>query len=133
MIFELSWSWYEDYVPYLFEHPTKTHEEFIADVKALLKKYGPAYLAKSEEDKHFIGAQEWIKFTVPLFEELGYKAVLPKRFDIFGTSAPIGVGYGDDSLDDDELEFGKIVGMELLEKAVAANKRIDAQLQHRRS
>jgi hypothetical protein len=119
MIFELAWSWYEDYQPHLFSHENKTREEFEQDAKFLLKKYGPEYL---DQETSWAQAPGWITYVVKKFPELGYKIIEPERVSVFGSYIIEG--------DEEDLEFGKnFVGTDLLNQAIDHNINLRAAKQ----
>jgi len=121
-IFELSWSWYEEYCPYLFYHEKKTLRQFERDVKYLLRKYGNQYI---KQEKSWISAHGWIEFVCIKLTELGYVPIRPNRFNIFGASII------DNKKDDDDKAFGKLIGSELLAKAIKCNKSFRLKLDKR--
>jgi hypothetical protein len=116
MIFELAWTWYEDYMPYLFSHETKIKEEFENDVKFLLRKYGKEYI--EQQQTSWVGASSWIEFIVKKFSELGYVRIRPEAMTIFGA-------YIIERPDaEDDKDFGEIVGEELFQQAIEHNKKL---------
>ena len=120
-IFELAWTWYEDYRPFLFSHETKTKEDFEADVKSLMIKYGDEYI---KQETSWVGASDWIEYISTKMSELGYETVTPERFSIFGA-------FIVDGNADDDIEFGKIIGEELFEKAIEHNKNLRKEMNKR--
>jgi len=112
--FELSWSWYEDYQPYIFYHKNKTKKDFNKDVKNLFRKYGDEYI---ESEESWIGAPVWVGFIADKLPELGYKRVNQQipGFNVFGAY----IIDGDDSEDE---EFSKIIGKRLYKKVIKRNK-----------
>ena len=129
MIFQLAWSWYEEYRHWLFENNDKTQEEFDADCKRAIRECGEEYL-KSEES--WIGAPDWIEYASNKLLEYGYKAVCPVNFEHFGTYI---IEHEerkklDGSIDirEDDMEFKEIIGEELYNKAVEINKKIDEKI-----
>lgn len=120
-IFELAWTWYEDYCPYLFAHESKTKEEFDLDVEAILIKYGNEYI---NQETSWVGAHSWIEYIVNKIPELGYTIIKPERFSIFGA-------FIIDGDEDDDIAFGKIVGDELLRKAIEHNKNLRDEMDKR--
>ena len=118
-VFELAWTWHEDYTPYLFYHPTKTKDEFNSDVKLMLIKYGNEYIAS---ETSWVGASRWIEYVANKMPELGYKQINPKAFHFFGAY----IIKGDD---DDDKEWCKIVGKKLLNKAIKHNKTLEEKLE----
>ena len=118
-LFELSWSWYEDYSYYLFTHSNKTQEQFRKDVKTLLRKYGDAYL---KQEKSWAGANDWIRYISGKMPELGYVPVSPVVKGFFGAYII------DGGKSDEDKEWGKIVGKDLLNKAVEHNKKLRVKM-----
>ena len=118
-LFELSWSDYEMYYYYLFTHKNKTEEEFKEDVKFLLRKYGYDYL-KSEDS--WAGASDWIKFISPKMSELGYSPIEPIRCGFEGA-------YIIKKNRPDTIEWGGVVGEELLYKAILHNHNLQKRLE----
>ena len=118
-LFELHWHWYEEQVSYLFMHPgDKTQEEFNAEVELLLFKYGNEYL---ESETSWVGAPDWMEFIVPKMKEFGYESIEPISYSFFGAH----LIEGDD---EDDKNWGKIVGKELLEKAIEHNSKLREKL-----
>lgn len=111
-IFELYWSWYEEYSPYLLFHENKTKEEFEQDVKKYLIKYGDEYL---EKEDGWIGASDWIQFIYDKLPELGYIKINPIATGFFGA-------YIIDGDNEEDIKWKEIVGEELYQKAVRKNK-----------
>lgn len=120
--FELSWSWHEDYQPHVLAHESKTKEEFDVDVKELMVKYGPEYLA---QEGSWASAPKWIDFVVKKLPERGYIPIVPECFNVFGAY----IIEGDDR---DDGEFGNVVGSDLLNKAIAHNQNVKARLNKER-
>jgi hypothetical protein len=124
MLFNFTWTWYEDYWSTLFEHPTKTRREFRKDCIRALREVGNKYI---DEEQGWISANGWMESTVSKLLEYGY--VIPQQagFMFFG-------GY---ILDDKEIhnretrKWGHIVGKKLLDKAMQKNAKIEAKLRKR--
>lgn len=114
-IFELNWSWYEDYTPYLFSHPDKTHEQFQADVYSLFVKYGDEYLG---QEMFFASAESWTEYVADKLPELGYEYIRPMQVSVFGAF----IINGDC---EDDVKFGKIIGDDLYKKAIEHNRKVD--------
>jgi len=119
MIFELAWTWNEDYIPYLFSHETKTKEDFRNDVKYLMRKYGKEYI---EQEFSWVGASWWIEFIAKKMPELGYTHVYPEAMSVFGAFIIENINNKDDK------EFGEIIGEELLQEAIKHNNKIKKKL-----
>jgi hypothetical protein len=112
-LFEFAWTWYEDYVPYLFYHKKKTHAEFREDMRAMMIKYGPAYI---KQERSWVGAPGWMEFVVGHLSEIGYERVVPESYNIRGAYIIEGRKDNDD--------FDKVVGEELMTLACAHNRKI---------
>lgn len=121
-VFDLGWSWHEDWSSYLFIHINKTKDQFKEDVKSLLIKYGKDYI-KSEEE-HWTGAHSWIEFISNKMEELGYEKVIPIRESFFG-------GYILEENDEESEKWGEIVGKDLLKEAIDHNKKVKEDMDER--
>lgn len=125
--FELAWTWYEDYQPYVFCHEFKTKKEFEKDVKFLFKKYGNDYL---KQEKGWASASDWMRFIADKFSELGYERI-DTEYDaikIFGSYI-----IEKEKHNDETKEFEKFIGPELIKKALAHNKKLrDQQKRDRR-
>ena len=118
-IYELYWSWYEDYIHFTFCHPeNKSEEEFKADVDSLMIKYGEDYL---ESEESWAGANGWVEYIVPKMKELGYETPTQTTYGFWGA-------YIIESKADDDKKFGDVVGKELLEKAIKHNKKIKEEM-----
>ena len=115
VIFELSWSWYEDYSHWLFEHPTKTQRDFEKDCQKALREFGDEYL---QSEKSWASAMNWIEFITSKLPVYGYKAIKTKEWGFWG-------GY---ILEDDDKDWAKLVGKELFEKALKHNNKL--QMRH---
>ena len=126
MIFELYYSWYEDYVPLLFEHTSKTHKEWERDCKKALKECGKDYI---EQEDSWISPSQWMSFACETLELYEYKRIQPVKFgyqgsDIIGnTTMGKGVEKGKD-----DLQWGKVVGKKLLAQALEKNGNLDKTL-----
>jgi hypothetical protein len=120
MIFELSWVWHEDYVPYLFSHDSKTKNDFESDVKNLFKKYGQAYI---DQETSWVGASRWVEFIAKKLPELGYTRIIPEAVSVFGAYI-----IQCRERDEDDFAFGEeFIGKGLLKKAVAHNKKLEQE------
>lgn len=113
-LFELYWIWYEEHSYWLFTHPNKTKKQFEADVKMLLREYGNDYL---KEEDSWAGARGWIELIAEKLPVIGYTKIEPESTGFFG-------GYILRK-DDDGKEWEKIVGKELMEKAIKHNKKVE--------
>lgn len=121
-VFELSWTDYEDYRPHLFIGPvTKTEKDWEEDCKRALRECGEEYI---DQENGWIGANLWIEFALKKLGEYGYKHIHTTRWDFCG-GAILGDGYVDGERadeGDDEKDWRKVVGDDLLDKAVEHNK-----------
>lgn len=117
MIFEFSWSWYEDYSPFIFEGPEKTEEEWKQDCIQALKDVGETVL----KDDSWAGASGWVESACSALENKGYKRVKPVSFGVFGA-------YIIEGDDEDDKEFGELVGEELYQKAIEHNRLISEEM-----
>jgi len=120
-VFRLRWNWYDSDRYWLYTHynDDKTKLEFEEDVVSLLIKYGNEYIDQTD---CWTGAGDWIEYISTKLSELGYSEVEPDTFnfwnaDIFKTPDE----YGEDGSTE---KWGKIVGKELLDKAIAHNIKI---------
>jgi hypothetical protein len=117
-LFELSWSWYEDYQTYLFYHQNKTEGEFKNDIRFLLRKYGKDYI-ESEKPSSWVMAPEWIEFISKKMPELGYVPAKIINENFWGAYII------DGDLDDfEEKNWKEAVGEELYKEAVDHNRSI---------
>jgi len=81
MIFEFYWSWHESYCPYLFEHSSKTEEEFANDCIHAMKECFDDYM---KQENGWKGLSSWIDFACKKLEDYGYKPVKPVKYGLFG-------------------------------------------------
>jgi hypothetical protein len=116
-VFELSWSWYEEYCPQLFIHPNKTEKEFKSDVHSLIKKYISEYI---DAEKSWVNMSDYIRFIGEKLPEFGYEQFAPVSVGFFG-------GFILKDRDQDS-EWVKILGEEMFSKAVAHNKKIEDKM-----
>lgn len=86
MIFEFSWSDYEDYIPYILEGEERSREEFEADCNKSLKESFDDYM--SNIDYRWAGLPIWIEYAVVKMEDYGYKRVKPLSFGYCGLCLP---------------------------------------------
>ena len=112
-LFEFCWSECDDSTSYLFSHPSKTNEEFDADVHQLLKQYGNDYLESIPQD--WAGSADWCSFIIPKLTELGYSMVRP-HYCFFPVTCIL-------EHDADE-DWSGVVGVELYKKAIEHNVKI---------
>ena len=85
MLFELSWSWYEDYCPYIFEGEEKTKEEFSQDCdKAMIESF-ESYM---EDEPCVASLGEWVEEALAQLEKYGYKRIKQVKYGYFGLFLP---------------------------------------------
>jgi len=120
-IYDLAWSWDEDYSVTQFTHPDNpSKEQWHEDVKKMLKKYGEEYL---KQETGWAGASDWITFVGTKMPELGYS---PHAKDTFAWSFFGAFILGDDGgrEDEDDIKWKEIVGPDVYKKAIAHNEKI---------
>ena len=86
MVFEFSWSDYEDYHPYILDGEDKTQEEFEADCNKALKESFSEYMAVVGD--YWAGLTDWTKYAVAKMEDYGYTLVKPMKFGYSGLHIP---------------------------------------------
>lgn len=86
MIFELSWSWYEEYNPYLFEGPEVSKDEWNELCKKVLVSCFDEYMTESV--KGWACLPDWIEFAVPKMAMQGYKQIKPVSCAFWGCFLP---------------------------------------------
>jgi len=107
MIFEFSWSWYEDYCPILLEGPEKTKEEFEADCLKAMEEVFDAYM---EEEDSWAQLPRWVEVATEKLEDYGYKIFKPIHFGCFGLYIPKDSRYDKEPYhDEDEDQFPQFV------------------------
>ncbi len=117
-LFELSWSWYEDHIYYLYTHPDQTHtkEKFNEDVNFLCKKYALEYI-KSEK-KTWAGFCGLIQYISDKMVELNYESVNMVSANLWG-------GYILDSKkDSDYKKCEEFIGEELAKEFIKHNVKV---------
>lgn len=103
MIFEFSWSWYEDYCPILLEGPEKTPAEFEADCKKAMAESFDKYMEDPEQKDRWAQLPGWVEVAAVKLEDYGYKIFRPIKFGCFGLYIPKDDRYEDkDYHDEDE-------------------------------
>ena len=128
-LFELYWSWYEDYESYLFVHPdkSKTQEDFERDARSL---YRHAALELLKTELGYIGLNNVTEEVAERLPELGYVKVEPVRFGSFG-------GYilkNNDRLKEDESETAiELIGMDAFLSVSEHNLDIENSIRERRN
>lgn len=119
-VFQLTWSWYEECSFWLFFHKEdKTKEDWESDCKKAIKNIGKEYL---DQETSWPGASRWIEMSTIELEKLGYKKIKPIEFGCFGSYII------DERKNEDKDEFEKIVGKELIDRAVGMSKKIQKTL-----
>lgn len=118
MIFEIYWSWYEEYTPYLFEGNHRSRRRWERDCKEAIRRCVKRYF---REEKHNYMVPSWIKYACQELENMGYKPVKPISWGYFG-------GYILKENDRDSLGWKRIVGKSVFEVAVRKNKKIEERM-----
>lgn len=114
--FELSWSWCEDYQPYIFAKETGSERQFRKDVKSLMVKCAPEYFKSIET--HFAQAHSWVRFVAGKLPELGYSIVKPVVFNVFGAYI----------ISKKDKHIKKVVGEKAFNRAVRHNVEVRRRL-----
>lgn len=115
-VFDLGYSGRESWSSNLFFHDSKTREEFDADVRMLLRKYGEEYLKQEES---WVGGGSWIEYVVTKLPELGYREIDTIR-----------VSFDECMIikeDDADSDFVQAIGPELFKAAVRQNEELEAK------
>jgi len=86
MIFEFSWSDYEEYKPYILEGKERSREEFEKDCNKALKESFEEYLSNVEF--MWAGLPDWMEYAVIKMEDYGYKIIKPMQFGYCGLCIP---------------------------------------------
>ena len=121
-LYNLSWSWHEDYCPHNFLHKEdKTQEQFESDVKSLCIKYGDEYINK--DTGHWLGACDLLEFIVTKLPELGYE-----QFETVNVNA-FGAFIIEDEGGEDKEFADKFLNEELFNKIIAANNKIRKEME----
>ena len=124
-LYNLGYYYEEGGADYLFTHPeNKTQEEFDADAKSLIRKYGYEFMAQQEG---WIGNTEWIDYVAGKMPELGYERVTPITTSFYARFI----------LKDDEdsyysQEWYDVVGPDLYNKALEYNKKVEEDMGYNR-
>ena len=105
MIFEFSWSWFEDYRPYILEGPTKSQKEFEDACKKAMKESFDEYMNSIND--MWAGLPDWIEFAVNKMEEYGYKKAEIIKFGYFGLYLPKTDIYCNDNNKINRIEYEK--------------------------
>ena len=85
MIFELSWSWYEEYRPILFEGPDKTEDEWKYDCLAALRACFDEYMTSPQG---WASLPDWIEVAAVKLAEYGYRQFKPVKCGFWGCYLP---------------------------------------------
>ena len=117
-IYELSWTWYEDYTPYLFFCETeKTEKEFKADcLRAMMESFDD-YMASLDHEWAML--PRWIEFSLDKLCSYGYAKVETIRTNFWGGFIP--------KKDDDKEESFKDFPEEYFQKIVDYNEKHDKE------
>ncbi len=127
MIFEFSWSWYEDYCPILLEGPEKTPAEFEADCKKAMAESFDDYMKEAKLQDTWAQLPNWVEVATIKLEDYGYKIFDPIKFGCFGLYIPKDDRYGDkDYHDEDEDQFPEFAKQ--ISKMKEHNNALDAEL-----
>lgn len=129
-VFKLKWQDWEIESNYLFFHPdiNKTQEQFEKDINNCLLKYGKQYI---EQEKSWIGAQNWIKDIIPkLVSDYNYQKietidVVYEGFYIIGKNELARYLNPEDTYC---KKFGDAIGIKLLTEATKKNYLIEEKL-----
>jgi len=114
-VFEMAWTCYEDYEPHLFiGSASKTQADWEKDCERAIRECGEDYLV---QETSWAGANRWMAFACKKLEEYGYKRVRPTVWSFFGGS----ISRGED---DEDKKWRKIVGKDLMRKAIKKNKEV---------
>ncbi len=116
MIYEFYWSWYEEYTPWLFEHDSKTQEEFEDDCKKIMLESFDEYMT-SRGEYDWAGVSDWMEFSLDRFANYGYAKVKPIAWGLFG---------GFIVKDENNKEVLKDFPKEIFNKMVKWNKSLEA-------
>ena len=117
MIFELTYSWYEEHHYHLFEAPDKTQEEWEDDCKKAIQEVGEAYIEQGKNG--WVSADQWIVLAAQKLSEYGYTPVRSLTWGYWGPSI---------IERDDDAKWEGIVGKNLHSKALAKNKELRAEM-----
>lgn len=122
-LFELNYSWYEDYRPYLFFHTDKTKEQFEQDCITCLKNnYKELF---NDEDGGWIGTSEIVSVIADNLSKMGYiPAVKEGVYGLFGSNILR-------KEDRDFKELKKVFGSGIFNRIEAHNKEMEERLNKR--
>jgi len=121
-IFQVIWSWHEEYCPQEICHETKTGEEFQVDFKSILRNSMDAYL---KEETSWAGACDLFDFAVREMIKLGYKRVeYDSVVDHFGSY----IVDEEDHKEDENKELEKLIGESGLTKMIEHNKKVKGRM-----
>ncbi len=116
-IYEILYLEYESYESILLSHPTKSEEEFDADVLFALRNHGKEYI---EQEDVWCGTAPWIEFVVEKLIENGYQRYYHEHHEIKFVGPGIIRSRHDDEFA--ETEWKKVVGEELYSLAALKNE-----------
>jgi len=126
MIFEFSWSWYEDYCPVLLEGPEKTQPKFEADCKKAMAESFDTFMEEAKKRDMWAQLPRWAEVAAKKLEDYGYKIIKPISFDCFGLYIPKDDRYDRDYHDKDEDQFPEFT--EHIGKMKKHNNALDERL-----
>lgn len=114
MLFELSWVEDEEFTHYLFEHDSKTEEEFNTDIRVMLQKHAEEFF--THQGGQTIGSSDWLHYIANRMDQLGYSRPNTARV-VFSATCIL--------TQNDDVDWVHVVGKELFKKAVMHNENID--------
>ena len=121
-VYELYWSWYEDYSPRLFScKEDKTEKQFKADCIKAMKACFDAYMKSI--DCGWAMLPDWIEFAEPTLCSYGYVRIKPIAFGFFGGFLP----KDDYDITDRKEEGFRYFPKKYLERVVDYNKVVDKE------
>jgi hypothetical protein len=119
-VFGLYFAWYEEYKPYLFEHATKTEQDFECDVNTIVQKYGDEWLRNNDG---WAGCSSIIDFIALKLPDFGYVHLKPFQVGLWGSSI-----IESDTDKNDISHLLKFFGKRLFDKIVFHNKLVSDSL-----
>ena len=123
-IYELSWNWYEDYIPYLFScEKTKTNEEFKADCIRAMEESFDDYI--NSIDYQWASLPRWVEFSISKLCSFGYNRIITIKVVFFG-------GYLPKEIDEEKEDF-KDFQDSCLKKIIEHNEKFEKELYPRRT
>lgn len=119
MIYRVEWIDYDTRADYLFEHDSKTEEQFKADCIKAIREVGEKYL---NEEKGWVSAPNWIEAAAKKMADYGYKPIDPITWYHFGSDIIGNCMYDDNApISDEDEEWKEIVGDILFKRALEKN------------